>query len=119
MNNLEKKLDALIDALGFDVEVTRDFKELEISESEGHRIIERTRHGTHCSHELKAGGGDGPYQNQFKRGENNSYFRRLKDPVINYKLTKKACENPLSIDDEIEQRMAIERYQALTGRKFE
>lgn len=90
MNNLEKKLDALIDALGFDVE------EIETQQ----KMYSRD---------------DIDDKGQPKENAMPTHI------FVNaeYKLTKKPCENPLPIDDEIEYRMAIERYQTLTGRKFE
>lgn len=78
MSNIEKKLDALIDALGFDVEeietriqspIPKNIGELEIFYSRGH--------------ELDSSGGD------YKRGPEDCYYTNEYD-ITNYKLTKKS-----------------------------
>ena len=91
MNNLEKKLDALIDALGFDVETTLDYQERKISESEAMRINNRP-----C-------GVPSDYVVATNRGQmldidsEGMYTRLLHTPIIDYKLTKKNYINKPTI----------------------
>jgi hypothetical protein len=88
MNNIEKKLDALIDALGFDVKTLVDRKETPIGKRMGESGI------TSCVRYGKTNGlvinGDGSY----KRGKDECYY--LKPSLnIEYKLTKREDELPL------------------------
>ena len=85
MTNEMKLLTALCDALGFDVEENKDYKSHEIPEKEGHHQIRYPFHQDCSKWELETGS-----DNEFKRGEKYSYFIKLKEPIIDYKLTKKA-----------------------------
>jgi hypothetical protein len=79
MNNTEKKLDALIAAMGFDVEVTKDYKKHEVSKTQGEAFILNKTVGlnpvSHCG--------------EYLRTADNGYIMALTDPVIDYKLTKR------------------------------
>ncbi len=78
MNNYEKKLDALIDALGFDVETIVDRKETPISKQSGVNKIASCAFG-----DLVCDG-----QGAWKRGQDECYYLK---PSLNadYKLTKR------------------------------
>jgi len=84
MSNTEKKLDALIEALGFDIETSVDRQEKEITEEEGHRLIkiEQKLSGI-TKHRLISISG------RYKRGEDCSYFKELASPEVTFSLKKR------------------------------
>ena len=86
MCNVEKKLDALIEALGFDIERTLDRKEHEIPESEGHAHMRSEQFGNSPAFQWTLVLGRGM---ALKRGKNNSYFRALKSPEVTFTLKKR------------------------------
>lgn len=89
MTDEMKLLMALCDAMGFDVKRTSDFKGCEISEEEGHSMIQSTIRGHARDYHLEVEG-NGVGGAAYKRGENNSYFKRLKSPIVDYKLTRRS-----------------------------
>jgi len=91
MNDTEKLLRAFIEASGFKVENHVDYKEEEVSKEEGLKYLPiiSSFFGSHqpltkSSHRslITVDG------NEFKRGNNDSYFTKLKNPEISYKVTK-------------------------------
>lgn len=86
MNNIEKKLDALIEALGFDIERTVDRKMKEISEKEGLYIINQNRYSQNKEFSLAR---EGDMTMRLKRGKKNSYFKYLNSPEVTFTLKKR------------------------------
>ena len=79
MNNTEKKLDALIDALGFDVEEVERGSVM-VSKDEGERMI-RANSAT-ASYSLISDRGE------YRRGDDDCYFS-VAGVTTDYKLTKR------------------------------
>tara|TARA_R110000851_G_scaffold137978_2_gene274111 strand:+ start:661 stop:975 length:315 start_codon:yes stop_codon:yes gene_type:complete len=88
MTNEMKLLMALCDAMGLEVETIYDSDRREISEVEGHMMIERSRFNDGDSVRLVMTS-NRLSQPSCKRGANGSYFTELVQPTVEYKLTKK------------------------------
>jgi hypothetical protein len=80
MSNEMKLLTALTEALGFDIEVERDYQELdtEVSPMDARCFMPPSREYV----------GDGCGQTLLIK-KNKKYTTRLKSPIISYKVTKK------------------------------
>ena len=85
MNNTEKKLDALIEALGFDCEKIITHNETPISNQSGMARIELIRCGRVVEDLVIVSG-------KYKQGDDECYYI-ANDPVIDYKVTKKDSVN--------------------------
>ena len=84
-----KLLRAMCGAMGLEVERTVDFEEEPISEERGSDMAQRCgiyHHRNKQTHTLKSHGG------RYVRTEDNGYIRMLKDPEINYKVTKEKAQ---------------------------
>jgi len=88
MSNIEKKLDALIDALGFDVETLIDTKETPISKQSGlNRITSGALTMTKSGLATDSTG-------TLKRGDDECYYL-VASFDVDYKLTKRIDNLPL------------------------
>ena len=83
MNNIEKKLDALIDALGFDVETDVDYQERRISKTFA-RTVNSSIYGRENGLTLMCVKGEGGL---LDIDENDMYLARLTKPIVNYKFS--------------------------------
>jgi hypothetical protein len=90
MSNTEKKLDALIDALGFDVEKTVDTRETPISKQSGLNRMAVAVLTMGCNDLATTNG------NEYKRGDDDCYYLKASLDV-DYKLTKpaQAMQDPI------------------------
>ena len=88
MNNIEKKVDALIAALGFDVETTLDYQERKIPKSMASDYFKAQPFGHKPTKRLKTELG-GMGQSAYLVDGNGLYTELLSSPVVNYKLTKR------------------------------
>tara|TARA_R110002020_G_scaffold436195_1_gene646390 strand:+ start:54 stop:353 length:300 start_codon:yes stop_codon:yes gene_type:complete len=84
MTNEMKLLIALCDALGFEVDTVLDYQEREVSQSDGHKHIERINSLSNGNMTLKS------FDQEWIRSKDGSYFTMLVIPEVEYKLTKKS-----------------------------
>ena len=102
MNNIEKKLDALIDALGFDVETDVDYQERRISKTFA-RTVNSSIYGRENGLTLMCVKGEGGL---LDIDENDMYLARLTKPIVNYKLSARGQFNeakamvPMTVNSE-------------------
>ena len=84
MNNIEKKLDALIDALGFDVEITKDYKAKKLTKDQARRHFTCGQGNQSDWSLLKHLNGQ-----DYVIDDDGMYLERLVSPNIDFKLTKR------------------------------
>ena len=84
MSNEMKLIEALCEALGFQVNVHLDYKEQTVSETEGHMIIHAKEPHPLAAFTLVGVQGSAEYE----RGAKGSYVKRLIKPEISYTVEK-------------------------------
>ena len=84
MTDEMKLLMALCEALGFVVEQKQDYKEMPVCRDIGRNMIAGMSYQQNSEYTLKTDG-----NNAWSRGDDDGYIRKLRNPEISYKLTKK------------------------------
>ena len=84
MSDEMKLIEALCEALGFEVHKRADYKEQIVSESEGHMIINARAPHPLAVFRLVGVQGSAEYE----RGDNGSYVKRLIKPEISFTVEK-------------------------------
>lgn len=94
MNNTGKLLRALIDALGFDIEVTRDYKEIKLTKEQASHHFKPVAYGSPSpSRRLLTESGSLAYLID----EDGMYTEAEATAIIDYKVTKRKAFVPLHI----------------------
>ena len=78
MNNTDKLLRAFIEASGFEIEEV--IERTELTKEQGDDFIERELFGEYILEATEA---------EYIRGRKDSYFKVLRDPIIDYKVSKR------------------------------